>query len=243
MSNKLWEQYAGWKENCKFVELSHIMSPETPHWSGFPAEKVSTMFDYPDGFFVHEFTLVSQYGTHVDAPCHFVQGTRKLHEIDAKELVMPLCVIDITSKIVGNDDYGCSADDIKEWEAANGPVPEGAFVALRTDWSKRDDLNNYDAEGNKHYPAWHLDALKYLVEERNIGAIGHETSDTDTAVLAATVGYDCETYILSQNRYQIELLKNLDQVPATGSLIFCGFPRAKDAPGFSARCIAVCPKD
>ena len=26
-------------------------------------------------------------------------------------------------------------------------------------------------------------------------------------------------------------------------ILFCGFPKAKDASGFTARCIAVCPKD
>ena len=58
----LWEMLEMWKKECKFVELSYEVSPETPHWSGFPAMSVAMPFDYSAGFRVHEFTLVSQYG-------------------------------------------------------------------------------------------------------------------------------------------------------------------------------------
>ena len=103
-------------------------------------------------------------------------------------------------------------------------------------------MDNFDENGQKHYPGWGMDALKFLVEERNVAAIGHETSDTDVAVRSAAGGYVCEYYILEQDRYQIELLKNLDKVPPTGSVIVCGFPRGVDLTGFHARCYAICPK-
>ncbi|WP_343003733.1 hypothetical protein [Clostridium sp. 2218st1_F5_2218SCRN_220325] len=51
-----------------------------------------------------------------------------------------------------------------------------------------------------------------------------------------------EYYILSTGRFQIELLRNLDQCPATGAVIFCTFPKVKDATGFTARCFAICPR-
>lgn len=114
---------------------------------------------------------------------------------------------------------------------------------MRTDWSKRSNLDNCDEAGNKHYPAWSLEAIKYIVEERHITAMGHETSDTDPPVISSRLGYIGETYILDQQKYQIELLKNLDKVPATGALIFCGFPKVVGGAGFTARYIAICPKD
>lgn len=88
-----------------------------------------------------------------------------------------------------------------------------------------------------------MEALKYLVETRNIAAIGHEPADTDSATNAREKGFLCEIYVLEQNRYQVELMNNLSEVPPVGSLIFCGFPKAKNAAGFTARCIAICPKD
>jgi len=238
----LWEQWQDWQNNCEWVELSYVLSEDTPHWSGFPAMSSTTLFDYPDGFFVNRFDIVSQFGTHVDSPMHFVKGMPGLDSFSARQLVMPLCVVDITAKVRENVDYEVSAQDIIDWEAKYGRVPQGAFVAIRSDWHKREDMNNYDDKEQKHYPGWGLDSLKFLVEQRQVNAIGHETSDTDAAVAAVQSGYACEFYILEQNRFQIELMINLDKVPPMGSLIFCGFPRAKDAAGFTARCIAICPK-
>ncbi len=67
--------------------------------------------------------------------------------------------------------------------AAPRPHSKGAFVAMRTDWSKRgpDDaaLANRDAAGVYHYPGWSLEVLKLLYEQRGITASGHETTDTD----------------------------------------------------------------
>ncbi len=240
--NELWSLLEALKSSCRFVDLSHEVSPLTPHWSGFPAMSASVTFDYPDGFHVHEFRIVSQYGTHIDAPSHFVQGQRKLHEIGVSEMLLPLCVVDITEKVAQDVDYAACVQDFLDWEAVNGRIPAKSFVAIRTDWSKRDDLDNCDEGGAKHYPGWSLAALKFLVEERDVAAVGHETSDTDSAVGAVRDGYACEYYILEQSRYQVELLKNLSELPPTGSLIFCGFPSVKDAPGFTARCIAICPK-
>lgn len=239
---KLWKELQGWKESCDFIELSHEFSPETPHWSGFSPIGVEKIFDYADGFRVHKVTTVTQYGTHVDAPAHFVEGTRMLNEIRADELMMPLCVVDICDKAAADCDYEVKVEDITAWEAVYGKIPAGAFVALRTDWSKREDMDNMDAEGKKHYPGWSMEALKFLVEERNVGSVGHETSDTDSAVGAATRGYICEYYILEQNRYQIELLKNLDKLPPIGAVIVCAFPRGVNLTGFTARCFAICPK-
>lgn len=238
----LWDTYKDWKTNYRWVELSHPLSENTPHWSGFPAMSSSVLFDYHDGFYANRFDIVSQFGTHVDAPNHFVEGKPGLDFFTADQLVLPLCVVDVREQVAENVDYEVTADDIKQWESTHGPVPENAFVAIRTDWSKRDNMDNLDAEGFKHYPGWGLEAVKYLVETRNVQAIGHETSDTDAGYIAQTQGYTVEYYILEMERYQVELMTNLDQVPAAGALIFCGFPRAVDAAGFTARCIALCPK-
>ena len=47
----------------------------------------------------------------------------------------------------------------------HGQIPAGAFVAMRTDWSKRwpdtAKMENKDANGIAHYPGWSLAVLKY----------------------------------------------------------------------------------
>ena len=153
MGNKmLWNQFEGWKNDYKWVDLTRELSPETPHWSGFPDMVLEVPFDYPDGFFVHKYTLVSQYGTHIDAPCHFPQGRRSLDQIMPDEMVLPLCVIDVSEKVKANVDYTFCVQDVLDWEAVYGKIPEGCFVAMRTDWGKRDELDNVDENGNASGP-------------------------------------------------------------------------------------------
>ena len=113
---------------------------------------------------------------------------------------------------------------------------------MRSDWSitHADDYENNDEEGNPHYPGWSLEALKFLVEERKVGAIGHEPTDTDAP--AAGLGWAGELYILQQDKIQIEVMKNLDKLPSAGGMILCTWPRVKGGVGFTARCVAVFEK-
>ena len=127
-----------------------------------------------------------------------------------------------------------------------GPIPVRAFVALRTDWSKRwpdaAAMENKDAKGIAHYPGWSLAALKFLYEERKVNATGHETTDTDPGVATSKDDYSLETYVLSHDHYQIELLTNLDQLPETGAIVVATFPKPKGGSGFPARVFAILPE-
>lgn len=53
--------------------------------------------------------------------------------------------------------------------------------------------------------------------------------------------YPGEQYILSVDRYQIEVMNHLDELPATGAGIICTFPKARDGVGYPARVFAICP--
>ncbi len=236
----------------KFVDLTHAFAPGIPHWKGFPDEQRDVLFWYDpgvgklgDGFYAQSFTHVGQWGTHADPPAHFVKGMRTLDQIDVKEMIMPLVVIDVHEKAARNPDYTITLGDIRDWEKRHGAVPEGAFVAMRTDWSKRwprmEAMQNKDRSGIAHYPGWSMEVLKYLYERRKITASGHETTDTDPGVATTKDDYSLETYILKQNHYQIELLTNLDQVPEAGALVIAAFPKPKDGSGFPARVFAILP--
>jgi kynurenine formamidase len=236
----------------QFVDLTHAFGPGIPHWPGFPDEKRETLYYYDEGvgsagsgFFAQKYTLVGQWGTHVDPPAHFARGLRTADEIDVKEMLLPLVVLDVHEAAARDPDYTLKLDDVRAWEGRHGPVPAGAFVAMRTDWSKRwpdsKAMGNEDARGVAHYPGWSLDVLKYLYETRHITASGHETTDTDPGTATSKDDYSLETYILKQDHYQIELLCNLDKVPEHGALVVAAFPKPKRGSGFPARVFAILP--
>jgi len=86
-----------------------------------------------------------------------------------------------------------------------------------------------------------MGVLKYLFEQRKVTAIGHEPTDTDSGVATSNDDYSLETYVLSTNHYQIELITNLDQVPVAGALVIVSFPKPKGGSGFPARVFAILP--
>ena len=96
----------------KYVDLTHEFGPGIPRWPGFPDETRKTIYWYdkrPDtmgaGFFSEVFTHVGQWGTHVDPPAHFIKGLRTVDQIDLKEMILPLAVIDVHSEAEKNPDY------------------------------------------------------------------------------------------------------------------------------------------
>jgi len=197
------------------------------------------------GFLTEEYHHVGQRGTHVDPPAHFVKGLRTVDEIDPKEMILPLVVIDVHEKAAANPDYTLSLEDVNAWEAKHGLIPPHSFVAMRTDWSQRwpdmARMQNRDTKGVAHYPGWSLPVLTYLYAVRHITASGHETTDTDPGIATTRNDYSLEKYILGKNHYQIELLASLDQVPEAGAVLVVTFPKPKRGSGFPARVFAILP--
>ncbi len=242
---KLWQALEDAKK-LRWVELSHPLNNDSPYWSGIPEGSVElskTVFDWGEPMLeclIQTFKFPGQFGTHIDFPGHFIKGAALSEEFGAEQGVFPLCVIDITDKAAQDPTYAVTADDIKEYEAKYGPIPDGAFVALRTDWSKRwpdmDAMSGIAADGSENFPGWSLPALKYLYEERNAAANGHETLDTDASKEAAAAGdLACERYVLDKGKLQIEVLCNLDKVAPAGAVLIAAWPRIEKATGLPVR--------
>ena len=231
-------------QSKQLVDLTHTFTPTTPVWSGFGQATMSAACDpkthrpftiEQDGFRTIFYSMVGQYGTHVDPPAHFRTDGLTMDQIPLKDMILPLVVFDITPILGSEPNHALSVDDIKAWEKAHGPVPAGAFAALRTDMYKDWD-SHPDRFKRSPFPAWSLAAIKYLFEERKITAIGHESLDTDT-----TDTMDSETWILKQNHFQIEAMANLDQVPPGGAVIIVTWPKVGNGFGFPARAFAILP--
>ena len=242
----LWKMYENIIKPRQFVDLTHAFSSAIPRWPGFPAEQRKTIYTYEkDGFFAELFTHVGQYGTHVDPPGHFHKGLRMVDEIPVTEMMLPLVVIDCSQKVAANPDYQLVLEDVKAWEEKHGRIPAGSFVAMRSDWHKRfadfESFYNKDEKGQSHYPGWTIEALKFLFDERRVTAIGHEPIDADAAVAQKEGFFSCESYALKTNRFQVELIANLDKVPEAGALLVCSWPKPKSGSGFPARLFAIVP--
>ena len=246
---KLWKALEAAK-NYKWVELSHSLNNDSPFWAGIPegsVELAKTVFDWGNPMLeclIQTFKFPGQFGTHIDFPGHFVKGKQNSESYDVHNLIFPLVVIDITQQVKKDVHYAVTVDDIKNYEKQYGDIPDGAFVALRTDWYKNwpdmNALSGIAEDGSENFPGWSLDALKYIYETRNAAANGHETLDTDASAECAKAGdLACERYVLDQEKLQVEVLCNLDQVQPAGAVIIVSYPRIENATGLPARVWAI----
>jgi kynurenine formamidase len=227
------------------TDLTHAFRPGQPRFPAFPDEQREMPFDMSrgDGFNVHLYTIVGQWGTHVDPPVHFVAGARPLDEIPVEEMILPLVVLDITDRVAADPDAVPTLDDVVVWEARHGRIPAGSFVALRTGWSRRwpdpAAMANKDEAGVSHYPGWSAEVLRYLFEEAGVTAIGHEQTDTDPGPATSAGDFSLERYVLARDRWQIELMADLSEVPEAGALIVATWPKPQGGSGFPARVFAL----
>jgi kynurenine formamidase len=228
----------------RFVDLTHTFSPLTPVWKGFGQATFSAAADpetarpytiAKDGFHALFYSMVGQYGTHIDPPAHFDPHGRTMDEIPVKQMILPLVVFDITPMLSKDPNYALTVEDILNWEKVHGRVPAGSFAALRTDMYKDWDSNPRRFK-RYPFPAWSFEAIRFLYEQRGIVANGHESMDTDI-----TSDMKSETWLLRQGHWQIEVMANLDRVPATGALIVVSWPKPKRGLGFPARAFAILP--
>jgi kynurenine formamidase len=228
----------------EFVDLTHSFGPLTPVWRGFGPATFSAAADPATGrpyTIEHDefrslfYSMVGQYGTHVDPPAHFDPNGKAVDELPVKQMILPLVVFDITPLLAREPNHALTVADIQNWEARYGRVPTGAFAALRTDMGR--DWETHPERFKRYpFPGWSLAAIQFLYERRGIVANGHESMDTDI-----TPDLQAEKWLLQHGHWQIEVMANLDRVPATGALIVVTWPKPLHGLGFPARAFAILP--
>ncbi|QIE57640.1 cyclase family protein [Pikeienuella piscinae] len=220
-------------------DMTHELSADFPTYFGSPGFSADQKFHFDkDGFNLFEMTINEHTGTHVDAPLHFSADGMSVAEIPVTSLVAPLCVVDIAAKADDDPDAQVTPDDLKAWTDANGPIPDGACVALYSGWGAKvgtDAFRGFDGE-KQHYPGFHSDAAAMLIEETGAGSIAVDTLSLDHGMSA-----DFATHYLwlPSGRFGVECLANLDKVPATGATLVVGAPKHRGGTGGPARIFAM----
>jgi kynurenine formamidase len=136
--------------------------------------------------------------------------------------------------------------DIEAFEAEHGTIPAGAWVLMRTDWSKRWSQNkdaqayqNFDAAG-QHTPGPSTEAVRFLVEQRGVLGFGSEAIGTDAGQgYHLRPPYPCHSLMHGAGRYGLQCLTNLDQLPATGALLLSAPLKIEQGSGSPLRVLAL----
>ncbi|MGH6991060.1 MAG: cyclase family protein, partial [Stellaceae bacterium] len=208
-------------------------------------EEISRYDERGPAWYWNNLSMGEHTGTHFDAPIHWVSGkdlpNNSVDTIPVSAFIAPACVIDISKQSAANPDYELSVADITAWEAKHGRIPARNWVLLRTDWSKlpyRDYANMGD--DGAHSPGPCPEAVKWLVEERDVHGFGTETIGTDGGQANHfNPPYPAHYYMHGKGRYGLQCLTNLDLLPPTGAVIFAAPLKVRKGSGSPLRVLAL----
>ncbi|XOT96201.1 cyclase family protein [Alcaligenes pakistanensis] len=243
-------------KQVRFVDLTQTLSPSFPalqlppqfgQTAGFSIERISQYDENGPGWYWNNFTCGEHTGTHFDAPAHWISGKdhpdNTVDTIPVDNFLRPAVVVDASAEVAQNEDFILTSEFLLNWEAKHGRIPEGAWVLFRTDWSKR--VNDAEAflnmrEDGAHTPGPAQEAVEWMIHERKVHGFGVETINTDAGQSYAwPVGYPCHTLMHGANRYGLQCLCNLDQLPPQGALIMSAPLKIEGGSGSPLRVVAL----
>jgi kynurenine formamidase len=154
--------------------------------------------------------------------------------------------MDFSKEAKKDADFLLTKKHVLAWDKKHGRIPPRAWVLMRTDWSKRASdaaaFQNYDETG-QHTPGPDVDAVKFLVEERDILGFGTESIGTDAGqAYHLRPPYPCHYFMHGAGRYGLQCLSNLDQLPPTGAVVFAAPLKIRNGSGSPLRVLALMEK-
>ena len=239
---------AVWPEG-KWIDLTYDFDEHTIYWptaDKFRLDTVSEgMTDKGYYYSAFAFSTAEHGGTHLDAPVHFAEGQRSVEEIPIGQLAGPAVVVDVSERALPDPDYRVGIADFESWEAANGRLPDGCIVLLRTGYGRYwPDPEKYmgtaergaEAVAKLHFPGLDPAAAQWLVDERQIDAIGLDTPSID---YGQSQLFEAHQILFKADIPAFENVANLDQLPVIGSWVIALPLKIKGGSGGPLRMVAL----
>lgn len=138
-----------------WVDLSYPLSRELSRTPNFPEPRFERLMSIPgDPANLTEMQMVCHFGTHIDAPLHFITEGPGFDGIPLDRLYGPGVVL----RVEAGEDMLVTADHL---DAASPDVEPGDIVILDTGWSRHIDTERYF-----EHPSLSVDAAEWLLDKR-----------------------------------------------------------------------------
>lgn len=241
----------------RVVDLTQTLSPDFPQISlppemgqctPFRIEEISRYDERGPAWYWNNISCGEHTGTHFDAPIHWISGrnlpNNSTDTVPPEHFLAPACVVDCSREAAEDADFLLTVDFLRAWEDHHGRIPPRSWLLMRTDWSKRTDpvaFQNYDETG-QHTPGPDTDAVRFLIEQRDVLGFGSEAIGTDAGQgYHLRPPYPCHYYMHGSGRYGLQCLTNLDVLPATGAVIISAPLKIERGSGSPLRVLALVP--
>lgn len=239
----------------KVVDLTQPLGPGTPvislppEFAGSPGVSIERLSRYDaqgPGWYWNRLAFGEHTGTHFDAPIHWISGRdlpgNACDTIPPSRFIGPACVIDAEADVEQDPDFLLTPARIERWEASHGRIPRGAWVLLRTGWSRRTDpaaFQNVGPDG-AHSPGFDASASLMLAHDRDVLGVGVETIGTDAGqAFRFDPPFPNHHIMHGAGKFGLASLCNLDQLPATGAVVIAAPLKIVAGSGSPVRAIAI----
>ena len=237
--------------NGSWVDLTYDFDNETVYWPTSEAFKLDTVFEgHTDNDYYYsafKFSTAEHGGTHLDAPVHFFEGKKTVDQLSIDQLNGQAIVIDVSAACLEDRDYQISSGDIENWEKDNGKLPDHCILLFKTGYGKYwpdkskymgTTLSGQEGVDNLHFPGLKPEAATWLVDQRNVKAIGLDTPSID---FGQSKLFETHRILFENDIPAFENVANLDQLPATGAWVIALPMKIKGGSGAPLRIVALIP--
>ena len=236
----------------RLVDLTHAFDSRSVYWPTARRFRLTEVAEgrTPGGWYYasNDFSASEHGGTHLDAPIHFSRGKRTSDRIPLRQLIGNGILVDVSTRALRNPDYLVSRRDLQRWERANGRIPDGAIVLLRTGYERYwPDRRRYmgtsargpEAVADLHFPGLDPRAARWLVARRDIGAIGLDTPSIDRGQAQDFMSH---RVLMRSNIPALENLAGLGELPAKGFSVIALPMKIRGGSGGPLRAVAIVPR-
>jgi kynurenine formamidase len=239
----------------KVIDLTQPLGPSTPviglppQFGSSPGVTMSVISRYDEkgpAWYWNTISMGEHTGTHFDAPVHWISGrdlaNNACDTIPARSFVGPACVVDVTPEVAKDEDFLLMPEHVNAWEEKHGRIPAGAWLLLRTGWSRRRDAAAFlnVREDGPHSPGFHASTSRLLAHGRDVLGVGVETVGTD-AGQAGTFDppFPNHGIMHGSGRFGLASLCNLDKLPPTGAIVIAAPLKLVNGSGSPLRVLAL----
>jgi len=210
------------------LDLTLTISEKLPVFPGSPKPQFIPWNKIKrDGYNLELLFLSSHTGTHIDAPFHFIDKGKKIHDISVNRLVGRVTLIKKRKK----PNQSITRSDIINFEKKHGKISKNAIVIFSTGWNKNLEKEYYFEKN----PGLSISAAKYLVSKK-INLVGIDSPSID---LGNEKKFLVHNILLKNNILIVENLTNLEKIQNTHFDLVVLPLKLKNATGSPVRAIAL----
>ena len=212
----------------KFIDLTLPVSEKIPTFPGSP-QPIFIQWENikDDGYNLELVFLSSHTGTHLDAPYHFLEKGKKIHEISLKRLIVNAILI----KIRKRRDQAITKTDIQKFEKKHGKIPNDSNIIFWTGWQKMIKNDSYFVNN----PDLSVTAAKYLISKKT-NLVGIDSPSID---LGKEKRFLIHHLFAKNDVLIVENLANLDKIKSWKFQLAVLPMKLKNATGAPVRAVGI----